>query len=77
MQSYQYSLLDIGPAIGFQVPTTYQGIRTLPRKITALERLPALSAEVAAEIARRVKVREEANVIVAIREAHKKQPERQ
>ena len=77
MQSYEYSLLDIGPAIGFQVPTTYREICAPSRKITALERLPALSAEVAAEIARRAKVRKEADLLVAIREAHEKHSERQ
>ena len=66
MQSYEYSLHDTGPAIGFQVPTTYREIRAPARRITELERLSALSAEVAAEVARRVKIREEVDVLVAI-----------
>ena len=77
MQSYEYSLLDIGPAIGFQVPIIYREICAPSRKITALERLPALSAEVASEIAIRAKVRKEADLLVAIREAHEKHSERQ
>ena len=60
MQSYEYGPLDIGPAIGFQVPTSYRQIRAPPRKVTALEKLPPLSPEVAAEIARQVKVRKQA-----------------
>lgn len=60
MQSYEYGPLDIGPAIGFQVPTSYRQIRAPPWKVTALEKLPSLSPEVAAEIARQVKVRKQA-----------------
>ena len=76
MQPCEYSVLDIDPAIGFQVPTTCREIRAPSRELTALDRLPALSGEVAAEIARRVKVPEETDVLVAIREAHEKQSER-
>ena len=77
MQSYEYGPLDVGPAIGFQVPTTHRRIRPPPRKVTALEALPPLNTEVAAEITRRVKVREQAQFLAAIREAKEKESERQ
>ncbi|KAF6234376.1 hypothetical protein HO173_007409 [Letharia columbiana] len=77
MQSYEYGPLDIGPAIGFQAPTTHRRIRAPPRKVTDLESLPPLSSEVAAEIARRVKVREQAGVFAGIREAQEKESENQ
>lgn len=52
MQSYEYGPLDIGPAIGFNVPTSYRQIRAPPRKVTALEKLPPRSPEVVVGIAR-------------------------
>lgn len=77
MQSYAYGPLDIGPAIGFQAPTTHRRVRAPPRKVTDLESLPPLSSEVAAEISRRVNVREQAAVFAEIREAQEKELEGQ
>ena len=74
MQSYEYGPLEI-PAIGFQTPTTHRRVRAPPRKVTTLESLPSLSSKVAAEIARRVKIREQAEVFAAIREAQEKESE--
>lgn len=77
MQSYDYGPLDIGPAIGFQVPTIHQRIRAPPRKVTVLETLPPLSPEVVAEVTHPVKVREQAELLAAIREAQEEVPKRQ
>lgn len=77
MQSYDYGPLDIGPAIGFQVPTTHRRIRAPPRKVTVLETLPPLSLEVAVEVTHPVKVREQAELLAAIREAQEEVPKRQ
>lgn len=76
MQSYEYFPLEIGPAIGFQAPTTRRQVRFPPRKMTALESLPPLSPDIAAEIARRVKVREQTDILGAIRKAEAKESER-
>ena len=76
MQSYEYRPLDIGPAIGFQAPIIHRRVRAPPRKVTDLESLPPLS-EVAAEIARRVKIQEQAAVLAEIREAQERESERQ
>lgn len=77
MQSYEYGPLDIGPAIGFQVPTTHCQVRAPLRKVTALEKLPPLSPEVAAEIARQAKARKQAEILAAIRNAREKDSKRQ
>lgn len=75
MQSYAYGPLNIGPAIGFQAPTTHRRVRAPPRKVTDLESLPPLSSELAAEIARRVNVREQAAALAEVREAQEKESE--
>ena len=75
MQSYEYDPLDIGPPIGFQAPKTHGRIRAPPRKVTDLESLPPLSSEVAAEIARKAKVREQAGILAEIRVAQEKESE--
>lgn len=77
MQSYEYRPLDTTPAIGFQAPTSYRRVRAPPRKVTDLEGLPSLSSEVAAEIALKLKVREQARVLAEIREAQEKEYEDQ
>lgn len=77
MQSYKYSPLDVGPAIGFQAPTTHRRVRAPPRKVTDLEKLPPLSSGKAAEIARRVEARERAGMLAKIREAQGKKSEGQ
>lgn len=76
MQSYEYRPLDIGPAIGFQAPVNHCRVRAPPRKVTDLESLPPLS-EVAAEIAQRVRIQEQAAVLAEIREAQERESERQ
>lgn len=75
MQSYEYGPLDIGPPIGFQAPKTHRRICAPPRKVTDLETLPPLSSEVAAEIARRAKFREQAGILAEIRVAQEKESE--
>ena len=77
MQSYEYDPLEIGPAIGFQAPTTHHRVRAPPRKVTDLESLPPMSSEVAAEITLRVKFREQAGILAGIREAQEKESEKQ
>ncbi|CAF9935617.1 hypothetical protein IMSHALPRED_010289 [Imshaugia aleurites] len=75
MQSYQYSPLDLGPAIGFRAPTTKYRVRVPPRKVTDLEKLPPLTSEVAAEVTRNFKVRERAGILAEIRAAREKESE--
>lgn len=65
------------PAIDFKSPPPIEKFAYPHGKSLPWERLPALSAEVAAEIGRRVKVREESNVLEAIQEAHEEQSSRQ
>ncbi|CAF9913774.1 MAG: hypothetical protein ALECFALPRED_009067, partial [Alectoria fallacina] len=75
MQSYAYGPLDIGPAIGFQAPRNHRRICAPPRKVNDLESLPPLSSEVVADIARRMKVREQAGILAGIRKAQAKDSE--